>query len=210
MADLVPVGTGQYVAKVTALRNSKRRDVEIQQELDNTDFPDIVAALRKFVADLDEAAYDAAGDPVALTNALARLETLLGDFRYVRDTVRDLNAKALADANIRRLTVVDVATVEGTSKTDRTNWEHRRLMIDMLRWCFGSKLIMADSGEMLTVEAFADKILSWFKPDWRLTPIRDAKLNPDDYCDVDVDDEGKPVRQPAVKIVDNIIRKANT
>lgn len=207
-----PVGTGQYVSRITPLKGrSDRVDVEVAEALPVQAFSaDIVAALRRLFDGIDAEAHDHTGDPVALTHALARLDTLLADIRYVRDTVRDLDAQALHDAKIRRLTVSGVATVEGMSSLQRTNWQHQRLMLDMLRQAVGPMLIMADTGETISTEDLAARILTWMKPDWRLTPIRDAGYDPDAYCDIETDDHGRPVRTPAVKMVDNSVRKMRT
>lgn len=208
--ELVPVGTGRYVSRVTPLKGrSDRRDVEVEQVGDIESFStDIVARLRKFFADIEGEARQHRGDPVALTHALARMEALAADVRYVRDTIRDLDAQALHEAKVRRLTISGVATVEGTTEVNRSQWEHRKLLVAMLRKVVpGGTLVDPGTGVMWTVDELADLLLGWFRLEWRLTPIRDAELNPDDFCVVAVDDDGAPVREPAVKMVDNLVRR---
>jgi hypothetical protein len=210
-SDLVPVGSGEYVARVTPLKGrSDRSDVEVEAVDDVEAFArnDIVARLREFFADLEGEAQQHAWDPVALSHALARMEALLADVRYVRDTIRDLDARALHAAKVRRLTISGVVTVEGTSELSRTGWRHAELLHAMLSRQFGGEtLVVADTGETVDLGAVTDLLLSWFTPSWRLTPIREAGLNPDRFCEVLVDDDGKPVREPAVKMVDNLIRR---
>lgn len=205
--SLVPVGTGRYVSRITELRNTQRVDIEvIDADPHDAPFSDIMPPLRKFFDRLDAEAQQYRGDPVALTQALARLEALLADVRHVHATVRALDAEALSEARIRRLTVSDVATVEGVGSIDRTNWQHRELLAMMLM-STKTGIVDMETGEMLYAHQAADRLLDWFTPNWKLTPIREAGLDPHDYCDVATDDNGRAVSTPSVKIVDNTIRK---
>lgn len=207
--ELEQLGTGRHPARITELRNSSRVDAEVGEQALDVDYTvaDIVGPLRRFFDRLESEAQSHRGDPVALTHALARLDALAADVRFVRDTVRTLTAEALHDARIRRLTVSSVATVEGTSSVDRTNWQHRKLMIRMLRVRFGGGFVDPATGEYVAADDLADVLLDWFTPNWKLTPIRNAGLDPDDHCDVATDEHGKATKTPAVKMVDNIVRR---
>lgn len=204
----VPVGTGRYVATVRPLKSGGRSDVELVAAPGVEAFADdFVARLRLFFADMDTEARSHAGDPVALTHALARLEALLADVRYVRDTVKRLGAEALKDAKVRRLTISDVATVEATSSVNRTEWRHAALLHAVIKHEWPEGLIDHATGVVLTVDDTVRVVLDYLTPTWKLTPLRDAGLNPDDFCTVATDDDGKPIATPDVRMVDNLIRR---
>ena len=212
MTDLVPlsVGAATYTARITPLRTGGRRDVELSAAGDSVAFRqnDIIARLRQFFADLDDEARSHRGDPVALSQALARMDALLADVRSVRDTLRSLAAHALADEKVRRLTIEQVCTVEASTEVRRTDWQHERLLGDMLNKAEMRGL--TSDGEVIAPEQLAALVLSWLRPEWRMTPIRDAGLDPDNYCTMMADDDGKPVREPTVRIVTNDVRKITT
>lgn len=206
MRPLVEADGTYYPATIRPLTRGDRRDVEIAGDRD--DDTSLLVQLRVLFADLDAEAKRHAGDPIALTHALARLEALLADVRYVRDGARELCAEALKTTKVRRLTITDVATVEASNSIKRSGWQHRELMIRMLG-ITGWKFIDED-GVIVPTGAVADELLRWLSPDWRMTPLKDAGLKPDDYCTVERDDDGHPVATPDVKIVDNLIRRMGT
>lgn len=201
-----------YEARITPLKSGGRRDIEIAQATDRgtTSFAatNIVAQMRQFFAALDAEAEQHRDDPVALAQALARLDALLADVRTVRDSVRDMAARSLAAEKVRRLTIENVCTVEATTDTKRSNWDHQRLMTAMLT---AAKVRgLTEDGEVLWPHHLAERVLAWMRPEWRMTPVRDAGLNPDDFCEVAIDDNGKPVREPSLRMVDNTVRKITT
>lgn len=161
----------------------------------------IVDQLRQFFDALDRELDEHAHDPVALSQALARMEAVLADVRYVRDRCRSMAATALDAQGVRKLTVEHVATVEGTSTVDRTDWQHERLARDLLRteWDAGRINHPNDVAELLLECAGIAY--------WRLGAVRAHGLEPDDYCTVAQDDDGKPVRTPTVRMVDNRVRR---
>ena len=212
--DLTPalLGSATYAARVTPLRSGGRRDIEVRPHDENLPAAfgqtDIVARLRQFFSALEAEAHEHAGDPVATSQALARMEALLADVRYARDTIRRLAAQSLAAEKVRRLTIGNVCTVEATTEVKRTDWQHHRLLTDMLSESGIRGL--SEHGEVIEPTDLADTILSWLRPEWRMTPIKAAGLNPDAYCAMMTDDDGNPIREPAVRMVDNHIRKITT
>jgi len=209
----VLLGSAEYRAKITPLRSGGRRDVEVTTV--NESLPeafgrsDIVAHLRRFFDLLDAEAHSHEGDPVALSQALARLEALAADIRFVKDTVRRLTAEALAAERVRRLTVSGVATVEATTEVSRSEWRHRDLLSKMLD-VSALVVIDGDTGVRFDCDEAADLILAWFRPEWRMTPLREAGVDPDDFCAVATDEAGRPARTPSVRMVDNLTRRSTT
>jgi len=208
--ELAVLGAATYQARVTNLKTGGRRDVEVTPNDPNLpesfDRTDIVGTLRRFFDALESEAQEHRGDPVATSQALARMEALLADVRSVRDSIKTLAAEALNDEQVRRLTVSGVCTVEGTSEIKRTAWQHAPL----LEACLAkTELAMIDTttGERVTAEFVAKVLLSFFSPTWKLTTLKSLSINPDDYCDVATDDDDKPVRTPTVRMVDNLVRR---
>lgn len=168
---------------------------------------DIVDQFRAFFDKLALEAEQHADDPVAMVNALARMEALLADVRYVTSEIRGHTAKALSDAKVRRLTVEGVATMEASSASERTDWQDRALLLAMLGASGNIANVDYSTGEVLDHGPLVDEILSWFRVQWRLTPIRDAGLNPDDYSHQPTNEDGTPLRTPTVTVKNNSIRR---
>ena len=198
---------------VTPLKSGGRSDWTVSPCRESVGVPasfadtDIVDKLRYFFDRLESEAEQHRDDPVALVNALARIEALAADVRYARDSIKSKAAEALKHWNVRRMTVEQLITVEGTSDAPRSNWEHQRLMTDMFRAAFGTQLVNTETGDMFDTEHMAEIVLEWFRCEWRLTPVRNAGLNPDDYCEQATDEDGKPMRTPTIRIHDNVLRK---
>ena len=208
--DLAVIGSATYEATITPLKTGGRRDITVTPT--DPDAPrafgatDIVTNLRRFFDALDIEATQHRGDPVALVQALARLDTLLADVRAVRDTVKTYAAEALVEERVRRLVIEGVAAVESTSEVKRSEWDHPRLLADLLDQA-GFVLVATATGEAMHPDEAAPVLLEWFRPEWRMTPIKQAGLDPDTYCRVETDDDGRPVRTPTVRIVDNLVRR---
>lgn len=167
----------------------------------------IVDRLRAFFAELEAEAEQRKDDPVAMVNALARMEALAADVRYVTSTIRAHAAQALHDQKVRRMTIEGLATVEASTTTERTDWQDTELLTDMIAQHFGDQVVSTESGNIWTAPEIAEQILMWFRVQWRLTPIRDAGLDPDDYSTVPTDEDHKPIRFPTVSFKENVLRK---
>jgi hypothetical protein len=204
--NLVPLGATHYTANVIPLKTGGRRDVEVTpndlQVPHAFEQTDIIARMRAFFIALDDEAKTHEGDPVALAQALARLDALVADVRSVRDTIRTMTSDALKEQKIRRLTVQGVTTVESTSEVKRSNWQHQRLLSDMLNH-YGLSLLNQTTGEISEGDYAAERILEWFTPAWKMTPLKAAGMNPHDYCDVQQDDDGKAISTPTVRMINN-------
>lgn len=208
------LGAPDTPVTVRPLKTGQRADWEVIQHLESAGLPapfaetDITAQLRSFFERLDQEIESHKGNPIALTNALARMEAVLADVRSVTANVRKAVAEALAEHQVRRLTIDGLATVEGTSSSERTDWEDRPLMTAMLEHCLDGHIIVeTDTGELMSTTELASAILRWARVEWRLTPIRDAGLDPDDYSTQPKDEDGKPLRTPTVRMHENVLRK---
>jgi hypothetical protein len=211
--DLALIGSGTYRASVTPLKTGGRRDITVSPDDLNESAAftttDITASLRAFFAAIDAEAEQHREDPVALVQALARLDTLAADVRAVRDSVRRMAAEALQTERVRRLVVEGVAAVESATEIKRSEWQHARLLGDMLNR-EGLSLLDTSTGERIDGTEAAEMLLAWFRPEWKMTPIREAGLDPDDYCSTMTDDDGNAVRTPTLRMLDNLVRRMTT
>ena len=209
--DLAILGSATYQARVTPLKSGGRVDMEITPT--DPDAPraftdsDIVAQLRRFFSLLEAEAHEHQGDPVATGQALARVEALLADVRSVRDSLKSLTASALSENRVRRLTISGVTTIEATTEVKRSDWQHAPLLTTVLQ-AQAMRLINVETGEVMTAEESAALVLQLFRPEWRMTPLKELGINPDDFCSVESDDDGKPVRTPSLRVLDNLARRS--
>lgn len=212
--DPSTLGSPVSPVEVTPLKTGNRADWRVIQFKESAGLPapfadtDITTQLRSFFDKLDQEIDAHRGDPIALTNALARMEAVLADVRSVTANVRKAAAEALADHKVRRMTIDGLATVEGTSSSDRTDWQDKELMTEMLERYLGDSIIVSsDTGELTSPEEVAAAVLRWVRVEWRLTPIREYGLDPDDYSDQPKDEDGKPLRTPTIRMHENVLRK---
>ena len=214
MTYLDNVGAPDSFVSVTPLKTGNRADWHVLETKESAGLPvpfaetGIIDQLRMFFDRLEAEAEMRRDDPIAMVNVLARMEALLADMRTVTAMIRTYTADALSDRGIRRITIDNVATMEGTSEATRTDWEDQRLLRDMLTSDSDiPRLVDADSGEVVDHDELAQVILRWFRVQWRLTPIREVGLDPDDYSHLPTDEDGKAMRTPTVRVHDNQFRK---
>lgn len=213
MNYLDTIGEPDSPIQLTPLKTGGRADWHVTSTPDTTGLPvpfeqtDITTQLRRFFDALDAEAEQHKDDPVAMVNALARMEAVLADVRAVTATIRKHAAEALAANHVRRMTIDELATVEASSASERTDWQDRKLVQDMLVANVGERLVDASTGNIWTAQDLSAELLTWFRVQWRLTPIRDAGLNPDDYSEQPTDEDGKPLRTPTVTMKDNLLRR---
>ncbi len=186
---------------VRVSRAGNRNDVEV----DGVAPFEFLTRLRDLFYAVEEEIESHKADPISLANALANLETILAGVRNVRDRVKTLAASALAVDRIRRLTVTGVVTVESVSEIRRTAWDNEPLLTAMLD-ASNLRILDTDTGTVFQAGESARLLLAWFRPEWRLTPIRNMGINPDAFCSVLTDDDGYPMKTPSLKIVDNSTR----
>lgn len=213
MTDHLPVTLAERYPTVTtrAVKGSPRIDVEVgpTDVITAAAEPDLTARLRWFFAEMDAEVDRVSDDPIALTNALARVETLLADLRYMSKRIKDATAAALDAGKVRRLTVSNVATIEATSAIERTEWQTPALMSIVLEH-LGTLFVDSATGEIQDRAVVADRLGEFFRAEWRLTPLRDIGVDPDQFCTIARDADGNVKRTPTVKIVDNAIRSNST
>ncbi len=200
----------RYDVDVRPLRTGRRVDVVVRQSTPTPalDAPDFVARLRQFFAEMDAEITRHEHDPIATAQALARIDALLADVRFVRDRLNTVTAAALSAMDIRRLTVESVATVEASASYERSEWQHEKLLTRLLeQHGFKRGVVSPDTGERMDLVDLVALLLGWFRPEWRLTGVRESLVDPDDYCTVKRDDDGKPVKTAAVRMVDNRVRR---
>lgn len=204
-ADVLPAPEGHfYSVSEIPLKTGGRRDITV-----HTLRPELPDATREFLPMLREffAAVQSEADRFRLdayTNvqALAKLEVILADVRMVRDTVKKYVAAALAEQKVRRLTVEHVITVEASSEASDRDWDHLKLVAAILER--NVMRFVSYDGELVTARQVAESLLRYGKLDWRLTPLRDDGIDPDDFSTQKVDeDTGKVVRTPTLRIIDN-------
>lgn len=203
--------TPTYEIEVTPLKGrSKREDWHVIDADDS--YPvsfaatEIVDKLRQFFDQLEAEAEARKDDPIAMVHALARMEALLADVRYVKDSIQRYAAESLDAANVRRMTIEHIATVEAANASERRNWEHARALSAMLR---AAHLAVLDqeTGELMDDETAAALLLDWFTPSWKMNGMRGVGLNPDDYSEQPKGEDGKPMKKPSVRFHDNKLRR---
>lgn len=201
---LAPVG----LPAIEERKVGKRRDVTVRSATPThaIDSTGIVAHLRRFFDAIEAEAIAHPENVIGNVQAFARVEAMLADLRYVRDSLRGVVAEALKKQAIRRLVVEGVVAVEAVSSIDRRDWQHQTIFAEMLARS-GLKGVNVETGEVLAPDAAAEWMLRWFRPEWRLTPLREAGLDPDAYCTVATDDDGRPVSTPSIRTIDNLERQ---
>jgi hypothetical protein len=164
-----------HTVNIIPMNRGDRRDIEVTpNSVDPSpafQTTDIIAQLRRFFDAVEAEAQASKNDPVALAQSLARLEALVADIRYVRDTVKTLAAESLQAEKVRRFTVQGVITLEGTTEVKRSGWRHADLLADMLD-SSSLALLKTATGELTSGPEAAEILLEWFRPDWKMTPIK--------------------------------------
>jgi hypothetical protein len=207
---MTDIETLEYEIETTPLKTGGRSDWNVKDHHNSHpvafEATEIVAKLRQFFDQLEAEAEARRDDPVAMVHALARMEALLADVRYVTSAIRDYAATSLQEAKVRRMVVEGIAAVEATTASQRTGWEHQKALAAMLKAAEVAVLDKA-TGELMDDETSAQVILEWFTPSWKLTAMKAAGLDPDDYSDQPKDEEGRPLREPTVRFHDNRLRR---
>lgn len=206
-ADVEPIGVAGYDIAVTKLRGKSRREdwlVASPPPSSAVEQADLIARLRWFFAEMEQEVERYRDDPIATASALARVEALLTDVRYVRDRLKSTTAESMDRTGIRKLTVSGVVQVEASSEIKRTDWQHAKLLTALLA-VTGWHYVDAD-GVVAPPDVLAASLLAFFTPEWRLTAMRELNIEPNDYCQIDRDDHGAIVKTPTVQIKDNRVK----
>lgn len=200
-----------YVVDVVELKGASNRvdwTVSAAPAVTPADAPDFVAALRRFFADFVDEVARHKHDPIATGQALAKVEAINADLRYLINLLRSTTATAMDDYRVRRIVVEGVGVWEASSTIEKSEWQHERLVTDYLT-ARGVLKAITDDGELVPVEYVAGLVGLLYGPSTapRVTPLKEAGLRPDDYCTMKVDEDGRAVRTPTVSVRVNEVRK---
>jgi hypothetical protein len=210
MTANVPAVLDQYGVESKHVPRSPRSDWTVPAGsalvASASEAPDWVAALRRFFMAMDAEVEQYRHDPIATGQALARLDALLADMRSVRATLNTATAESLNEYGVRRLVIQGVAVLEASSTDDRHAWRHEDLLPAVLRALGVDHLVNTETGEAFSCEDLAVRLLAMLRPAWKLTGLRAIGLDPDDWCEYTEDDDGRMVRVPTVRFVDNAVR----
>lgn len=203
MTEHLPALVGTYGVEVTPGRY--RNDWYVSQPTDVQPIQsmDFVDAMRKFFDGMDREIDARVDDPVATSQALARVETIMADMRYIQNRLKAVTGAAMDELKIRRITVERVATVEASAITADRKWNDLGLLRHVLdNW----KHVDSETGELVDSEVVATLILELAKLSWRSTPMPDRNIQASDWFEREVGDDGKPAKTPTTRMIDNRIR----
>jgi hypothetical protein len=203
MTDQLPALLGTYGVEVTQGRYRDDWYVKTAVDVQPIQAMDFVDAMRRFFDGMDREIDAHVNDPVATVQALARMEAIMADMRYVQNRLKSVTGAAMAEMKIRRIVIERVATVEAAAITADRNWNDAGLLRHILdNW----KHIDADTGEVVESERVASLILELAKLSWRSTPMPDHDIEPADWYEREVGDDGKPIKTPTTRMIDNRIK----
>jgi plasmid stabilization system protein ParE len=199
MTTNLPAVAGDHDTTVHLVRGG-RRDITVHaaaptEAIESTQ---IVPTLRAFFAAIEAEAERLADHPEATVQALARVDAMLADLRYVRDRLHQITAVALKEQGIRRLTVEGVASVEAKVDTRRTDWDNETLL-DLVLAALPVRYVDIETGEMMEPADMRALLAPYFRPDWRLTALRNLGIDPDEWCTV-------AEQVPTLRMIDNLER----
>lgn len=212
MAKTTPVVRDGYEITERSLRGAMRSDWTVTPAAVRShpsDAPSFVKAMRRFFKQMDEEIDARLNDPIQTGQALAKMEALLADMRYLTNRLRSVTAEAMAEGRIRRITVEGVATWEETASVSRSNWDHPRIVSAYLKTLRFDRVITTD-GEVVSIDEVATALGALYGPSTspRITPLREAGMNPDEYCDIALDENDKPIKEHSVRMHDNKERQS--
>jgi hypothetical protein len=203
MTEHLPALVGTYGVEVTPGRYRDDWYVKTPMDVQPIQSLDFVDAMRRFFDGMDREIDAHVDDPIATAQALARMEAIMADMRYVQNRLKSVTGASMAELKIRRITVERVATVEGTANTADRQWNDAGLLRHILdNW----KHIDAETGEVVESEQVANLILELAKLSWRSTPMPDHDIDPHDWYERELGDDGKPVKTPTTRMIDNRIK----
>lgn len=199
MTTNLPAVAGDHDTTVHLVRGG-RRDITVHaaaptEAIESTQ---IVPTLRAFFAAIEAEAERLADHPEATVQALARVDAMLADLRYVRDRLHQITAVALKEQGIRRLTVEGVVSVEAKVDTRRTDWDNETLL-DLVLAALPVRYVDIETGEMMEPADMRALLAPYFRPDWRLTALRNLGIDPDEWCTV-------AEQVPTLRMIDNLER----
>lgn len=112
----------------------------------------------------------------------------LAELRAARKALadwEDVLAEFVADGIGRNTVHVDgVGAVEAKRGAKRTEWDHDALWRTVVARARDERAVDPDTGEVVESEgeAVGRVLAECARPAWRLTPLRDRGIDPDEYC----------------------------
>jgi hypothetical protein len=208
-SPLVPALPDSYTIDARKVPRSSRSDWTVARIDADTpaDSPEFVGALRRFLVEFDAEIERHKHDPIATGQALTKLEAIAADVRHLTNRLREVTARSMMLREVRRIVVEGVGVWEASSSVKRTNWRIGPLVAAYLTRQGIIKAITIH-GEMIEPSDLGELIADLFgSTDPRLTPLKAVGIDPDVYCDIERDEDSKPVRTPAVRVVVNETRR---
>ena len=113
---------------------------------------------------------------------LVAIRDLRADLAFVASELE----KGLLDRNPPKRFAVDGNEVEVKKSTTRTKWQNDDLMKVVVARALDERLSDPDTGEMLEPgwQTVARVISLCMRPSWRLTPLRERGIDPDEFSEV--------------------------
>jgi hypothetical protein len=160
----------------------------------STDVPGWVHDFNQHLFELDTNVTALKTSDVTLHDA-ARIYAALQDFklglRLISDGMEHMLIELFADSD--EVVINEGGTVQKVIDTPRKAWKNQEVATEVAQRIQRMAVDM-DTGEVkMTTEEMITKLLDFVYPSyWRLKPLRDIGINPDDYCEV-----GEP--KPTIK-----------
>jgi len=145
----------------------------------------LIADLRRQIADLDDALAEYLSDEVNVedaANLMLELNLLKTDLSYVYSSVEARMGVLMRNNEFIKLR--DGAEIERKMSSSRTKWRHKDIANDVVRRIVQSSIDM-DTGEVvMSSEDVAMRMLDFVQPSyWRASKLNEIGINPDNYCE---------------------------
>ncbi len=144
----------------------------------------LVQSMEDLPAELENE-YDELGDPSAeiLAILLSAIRGLRAGLKPFEDRVeRDL----METAGSKRFVVEGLGEVQIRKSVKRTQWDNDALAQVVVAYALDERVLDEESGEYESAfQAVARVLMECARPSWRIIPLRDRGIDPDEYCSVD-------------------------
>jgi hypothetical protein len=157
-----------------------------------TDVPEWVHAFNQHILDLDTKVTeirDSGHDLKEVAEIYVHLQHAKTSIRLIVDTMENILVEKFGDSE--EIISNDHGTVQKVIDTPRKAWKNQEVA-EAVAERIQRMAVDLDTGEItMTVDQMIAKLLDYVYPSyWRLKPLRDIGINPDEYCEVG---EPKPV-----------------
>ncbi len=111
----------------------------------------------------------------------------------VRDTRADLavfysvvERELMEVSGTKRFVVEGLGEVAIRKSVKRTQWDNDALAQVVVAYALDERVLDEETGEYESAfQAVARVLMECARPSWRITPLRDRGIDPDEYCSVD-------------------------